>query len=146
MKLGKLKPAPGATKKRKRVGCGPGSGHGKTSTRGHKGDQSRSGYIKKLGYEGGQMPLTRRIPKRGFRNIFSKRYEILNISGLSVFEANTTVTPELLKEKRLVKGNHQIKILGQGEISVPLILKVHKISKTAQEKIEKAKGQVEIIS
>ena len=92
------------------------------------------------------MPLTRRIPKRGFRNIFSKKYEILNVSTLSLFEANTTVTPELLKEKRLIKGNNRVKILGQGEISVPLIIKVHKVSKTAQEKIEKAKGQVEIIS
>jgi len=146
MKLNKLKPASGATKRRKRIGCGPGSGHGKTSTRGHKGDHSRSGYIRKLGYEGGQMPLTRRIPKRGFRNIFSKKYEILNVSTLSLFEANTTVTPELLKEKRLIKGNNRVKILGQGEISVPLIIKVHKVSKTAQEKIEKAKGQVEIIS
>lgn len=146
MRLGKLKPASGATKRRKRRGCGPGSGHGKTSTRGHKGDRSRSGYINKFGYEGGQMPLTRRIPKRGFRNIFSEKYEIVNISALSAFEANTTVTPELLKEKHLIKGNHKIKILGQGEVSVPLILKVHKISKAAQEKIEKANGQVEIIS
>jgi large subunit ribosomal protein L15 len=146
MKLNKLKPASGAKKRRKRIGCGPGSGHGKTSTRGHKGDRSRSGYIRKLGYEGGQMPLTRRIPKRGFRNIFSEEYEILNVSALSTFDADTTVTPELLKEKRLIKGNRKVKILGQGEISIPLIIKVHKISKSAQEKIEKAKGQVEIIS
>jgi large subunit ribosomal protein L15 len=146
MKLNELKPSSGATKRRKRVGCGTGSGHGKTSTRGHKGDRSRSGYIRKFGYEGGQMPLTRRIPKRGFRNIFSENYEILNVGALGSFEANTTVTPELLKEKRLIKGNIKVKILGQGEITVPLIVKVHKVSKTAQEKIEKAKGQVEIIS
>lgn len=145
MKLGKLKPKPGATKRHKRVGCGPGSGHGKTSTRGENGDRSRSGYIVKIGYEGGQMPLTRRIPKRGFRNIFTKHFEILNISNLVKLEANTVVTPELLKEKRLIKGSHKVKILGQGEITVPLIIKVHKISKAAQEKIEKAKGQVEII-
>jgi large subunit ribosomal protein L15 len=146
MKLGKLKPKAGATKRRKRVGCGPGSGHGKTSTRGHKGDRSRSGYIVKSGYEGGQMPLTRRIPKRGFRNIFTEHFEILNISSLGKFEANTVVTPELLKEKRLIKGAHKIKILGHGEITIPLTVKVHKISKTAQKKVEQAKGQVEIIS
>ena len=146
MKLGKLKPALGATKRRKRVGCGPGSGHGKTSTRGHKGDRSRSGYIVKSGYEGGQMPLTRRIPKRGFRNIFKQRFEILNISALANLEANTVVTPEFLKEKHLIKGAHKVKILGSGEISVPLTIKVHKISRTAHEKIIKAKGQVEIIS
>ncbi|MBN2621264.1 50S ribosomal protein L15 [candidate division WOR-3 bacterium] len=146
MKLGKLKPKAGATKRHKRVGCGPGSGHGKTSTRGHKGDRSRSGYIVKAGYEGGQMPLTRRIPKRGFRNIFTERFEILNISSLGKFEANTVVTPELLKEKRMIKGAHKVKILGRGEITIPLTIKVHKISKTAQKKVEQAKGRIEIIS
>lgn len=146
MKLNELKPARGATKKRKRVGCGTGSGHGKTSTRGHKGNQSRSGYRVKRGYEGGQMPLTRRIPKRGFRNIFSERYEILNLRALSTFAANTTVTPEILKEKKLIKGKYKVKILGQGEITVPLTVKVHKISRSAQEKILNAKGQVELIT
>ena len=92
------------------------------------------------------MPLTRRIPKRGFRNIFKERFEILNISALSNFEANTVVTPELLKEKRLIKGVHKVKVLGSGEISVPLTLKVHKISKSAHDKVLRAKGQVEIIS
>lgn len=146
MKLGKLRPKAGATKRRKRVGCGPGSGHGKTSTRGQKGDRSRSGYIVKRGYEGGQMPITRRIPKRGFRNIFSDHFEIINVGRLGGLEANTVITPELLKEKRLIKGSLKVKILGHGEIAVPLTIKAHKISKTARKKIENAKGQVEILS
>ncbi|MBA7519978.1 50S ribosomal protein L15 [subsurface metagenome] len=145
MKLSDLKPPKGATKKRKRVGCGPGSGHGKTSTRGHKGDKSRSGHRVKFGYEGGQMPITRRIPKRGFVNIFKENYEIVNIELLNKLEPNTVVTPELLKEKGIIKGKDKLKILGQGEISIPLTVKAHKFSKTAEDKIISAKGEIEKI-
>lgn len=143
MKLGDLKPPKGATKKPKRVGCGPGSGHGKTSTRGQKGDRSRSGYRVKAGYEGGQMPITRRIPKRGFTNIFKEKYEIVNVESLSKFEPNIVVTQALLKEKGVIKGKHKLKILGQGEISIPLTVKAHKFSKSAEEKIINAKGKIE---
>ncbi len=145
MKISDLKPAPGATKKRKRVGCGPGSGHGKTSTRGNKGDKSRSGYRVKLGYEGGQMPLTRRVPKRGFTNIHSERYEIINIKNLAAFEANSEVNPESLKAKGMIKGGKKIKILGQGELTIPLVVKAHKFSKSAYDKIVAAKGKPENI-
>jgi len=145
MRINELKPARGATKKRKRIGCGPGSGHGKTSTRGHKGDKSRSGYRVKRGYEGGQMPLTIRIPKRGFVNIFRENYEIVNVGLLSKFEPNTEVTPTLLKEKKIIKGKGKLKILGVGEISIPLTVKAHKFSKKAQEKIINAKGKIEQI-
>lgn len=145
MRLNKLRPARGATKRRKRLGHGPGSGRGKTSTRGHKGQQSRSGYRRKLGFEGGQMPLTRRIPKRGFVNIFKKNYEIVNVHILGKLEPNTVVTPVLLKEKGIIKGSNKLKILGEGEIAVPLTVKAHKFSKKAQEKITAAKGTVEKI-
>ena len=146
MKLSELKPAKGATKKPKRVGRGPGSGHGKTSTRGHKGHRQRSGFRAKLGFEGGQMPLVRRIPKRGFTNIFRVDYEIVNVEVLSKFKPNTEVTPELLKEKGIIKGKHRLKILGNGDISHPLTVKAHKFSKSAREKILKAKGKVEQIA
>jgi large subunit ribosomal protein L15 len=143
MKINEIAPAKGATKKPKRIGRGPGSGHGKTSTRGHKGHKARSGFRNKLGFEGGQMPLARRIPKRGFRNIFKARYEIVNLTALSKFEPNTEITPEFLKEKGLVKGKHKLKILGSGELSGPITVKAHKFSKSAREKILKAKGSVE---
>ena len=145
MKLNDLRPPRGATKKRKRVGCGPGSGHGKRSTRGQKGDKSRSGYRVKLGYEGGQMPITRRIPKRGFVHIQREDYEIVNLERLNKLEPNTVVTPQLLKERGMVKGKHKVKILGQGDISIPLTVKAHKFSQTAQDKIKKAKGKIEEI-
>jgi len=145
MKLSDLRPPRGATKKRKRVGCGPGSGHGKRSTRGQKGDRSRSGYRVKLGYEGGQMPITRRIPKRGFVHIQRKDYEIVNVELLNKLEPDTVVTPQLLKEKGMVKGKFKVKILGQGDISIPLTVKAHKFSKTAHDKIIKAKGKIEEI-
>ena len=145
MKLNELIPAKGATKRRKRVGCGPGSGHGKTSTRGHKGHKSRSGYRHKSGFEGGQMPLTRRIPKRGFRNIFKEEYEILNLKELNRFEPDTIITPEFLKEKGIIKGKHKLKILGMGELKVPLHIKAHKFSKSAKEKIAQAKGKMEVL-
>jgi large subunit ribosomal protein L15 len=146
MKLSDLRPARGAKQKRKRVGCGPGSGHGKTSTRGHKGDKSRSGYIRKRGYEGGQMPITRRIPKRGFANIFKERYEIINIGRLNSFDPDTEVTPEMLKEKGYIKGKYKVKILGQGELTKSLTVKAHKFSKSAHEKIIAAKGKPELIT
>ncbi len=146
MKLSELRPARGATKKRKRVGRGPGSGHGKTSTRGHKGHKQRSGFRAKLGFEGGQMPLVRRIPKRGFANIFKVDYEIVNVQTLGEFEANTEVTPELLKERGMVKGKNKLKILGNGQLSVPLKVKAHKFSKSARDKIIQAKGEVEQIA
>jgi len=146
MKLNELKPAKGAIKKSKRVGHGPGSGHGKTSTKGAKGDQSRSGYRVKFGYEGGQMPITRRIPKRGFTNIFKKHYEIVNVELLNRLDAGAEVSPEYLKEKGYIKGGKLLKILGQGELSKPFSVKAHKFSKTAEEKILKAKGKIEKIS
>ncbi len=145
MKLSDLRPPRGAKKKRKRVGCGPGSGHGKRSTRGQKGDKSRSGYRVKLGYEGGQMPITRRIPKRGFVHIQRKDYDIVNVERLNKLEPNTVVTPQLLKEMGVVKGKFKVKILGQGDISIPLTVKAHKFSKTAQDKIIRAKGKIEEI-
>ncbi len=145
MRLGKLKPAVGATRKTKRIGHGPGSGHGKTSTRGHKGHKQRSGYRVKFGFEGGQMPMTRRIPKRGFVRIFKEQFEIVNIDALSKLEPNTVVTPELLKEKGLIRGKNRLKILGQGDIAVPLVVKAHKFSKAAAQKITGAKGTAEEI-
>jgi large subunit ribosomal protein L15 len=137
MKLNEITPARGATKKPKRIGRGPGSGHGKTSTRGHKGHQQRSGFRNKLGFEGGQMPLVRRIPKH---------YDIVNLESLGKFEPNTEVTPELLKGKGLIRGKHKVKVLGNGELSIPLVVKAHRFSKSAREKILKAKGKVEQIT
>lgn len=145
MRLSELKPARGATKRRKRRGCGPGSGHGKTSTRGTKGEKSRSGHRVKRGYEGGQMPLIRRIPKRGFTNIFSEKFDIINVQQLSTLPPNTEVTPAFLKERGFIKGDHKVKILGQGELSVSLSVKAHRFSKSAQEKIVGAKGTIEVI-
>ncbi len=148
MKLNTLKPAFGATKKDKRVGRGPGSGHGKTSCRGGKGQTARSGGSIPPHFEGGQMPLVRRIPKRGFKNaLFKKEYEIVNIDTLNMFEADTEVTPELLLQYNIIKGNKEgVKILGEGELSVKLNVKAHKFSKSAVEKIEKAGGKAEVLS
>ena len=141
-----LSPSAGARKKRKRIGRGPGSGHGKTSCRGHKGQKSRSGGGVARGFEGGQMPLQRRLPKRGFNNIFKKEYALINLGDLSRFEANTILDFEILKNAGLVKREKDgIKLLGSGEISHPLVLKVQKVSRTAKEKVEAAGGRVEII-
>jgi large subunit ribosomal protein L15 len=146
MKIHELAPAEGSRKKRKRVGRGPGSGHGKTSCRGHKGQKARSGGGTRPGFEGGQMPLHRRLPKRGFTNIFKKQYNIINIRDLNRFAPNSSLDQETLKEVRLIKSERDgVKLLGSGEISFPLIIKVHKVSKTAKEKIESAGGTVEII-
>jgi large subunit ribosomal protein L15 len=144
MNLSNLKPAKGSQKARKRVGRGPGSGHGKTSCRGHKGQNSRSGGGAPLGFEGGQMPLTRRLPKRGFTNIFKKRYALINITDLAIFDKDSIVDEVALVEKGLVgKVYDGIKLLGNGEIDKPVTLKVHKWSKAAMDKIVAAGGKIE---
>ena len=146
MRIHELSPMRGSIKKRKRVGRGPGSGHGKTACRGHKGQNSRSGGGVRPGFEGGQMPLQRRLPKRGFTNIFKKKYALINIKGLSRFEPDSVLDVETLIDAGLVKRvNDGIKLVGDGEISHPLVIKVHKASKTAVAKIEAAGGRVEIL-
>ncbi|MBW1971350.1 MAG: 50S ribosomal protein L15 [Deltaproteobacteria bacterium] len=144
--LNQLKPPAKAIKKKKRVGRGPGSGHGKTSCRGHKGQNSRSGGGVRPGFEGGQMPLSRRVPKRGFTNIFKKKYAIIKISDLDRFEENSIVDVATLIKVGLVKKIYDgVKLLGNGEINKPLTIKVHKITNSALKKIEAAKGKVEVI-
>jgi len=145
MKLSELRPRKGSTHKKKRTGCGPGSGHGKTSCRGHKGHKQRSGYKVKMGFEGGQMPLIRRIPKRGFKNFTKQEFEIVNLLQLVKFSANTEITPEVLKQQGIIKGVLKLKILSQGNLDKPLIVKAHSFSKKAQEKISAAGGKVEKI-
>jgi len=149
MKLHELRPNEGGgSKARKRVGRGIGSGLGKTSGRGHKCQNARSGGGVRPGFEGGQLPLFRRLPKRGFTNIFAKEYAIINIEDLNVFEDDTVVTPELLFEAGLVKKGKAvdgIKVLGNGEITKKLTVKAHKFSKSATEKIEAVGGKVEVI-
>jgi large subunit ribosomal protein L15 len=146
MKLHELKPAAGARKTRRRVGRGPGSGRGKTAGRGEKGQRSRSGYSAQRGFEGGQMPLHRRLPKRGFVNIFRKEYRTVNVERLNGLEAGTTVTLEILQSAGLVKkGRDDIKILGRGDLNVALTVQAHKFSKTAVQKIEAAGGKAEMI-
>ncbi|MGD9034647.1 MAG: 50S ribosomal protein L15 [Desulfobacteraceae bacterium] len=146
MKVHDLSPLEGARKKRKRVGRGPGSGHGKTSCRGHKGQKSRSGGSLRPGFEGGQMPLQRRLPKRGFTNIFKKHYALINVKDLEGFAPDAELDTEALKKAGLVnKVKDGVKLLGDGEISHPVTIKVHKVSKTAKEKIETAGGKVKII-
>ncbi len=145
MNLGSLKPAEGATKKRKRVGRGPGSGHGKTSCRGHKGQKSRSGAKHRAWFEGGQMPLQRRLPKRGFTNIFRKEFAVVNISDLETVKGNK-ISPETLIEARLVrKKNMKVKILGEGELSKALEVSAHAFSQSAVEKLEKAGGKAIVL-
>ena len=141
-----LKPAKGANRKSKRVGRGIGSGHSKTATRGYKGQLSRSGTSMRAGFEGGQMPLHRRLPKRGFHNIFRTEYSIVNVESLSAFEAGTEVGPELLKEKGIVRNlKDGLKVLGAGELTQALRVRAHKFSKSAAEKIQNAGGTVEVI-
>jgi large subunit ribosomal protein L15 len=143
--LSNLKP-PSKFKKKKRVGRGYGSGHGVTAGRGTKGQKSRSGFSLKRGFEGGQMPLHRRVPKRGFTNIFREEYAIVNIGMLKRFKENEEINPQSLVEAGLIKKSQkQVKILGHGELTIPLTVKAHKISQSAQNKIEKAGGRVEII-
>jgi large subunit ribosomal protein L15 len=147
MGLDKLKPAEGSKGKRFRVGRGQGSGNGKTAGRGHKGAQSRSGYKSKRGFEGGQMPLHRRIPKRGFTNIFRREFAVVNVDRIAeIFEAGTVVTPDLLREKGLVSsGSAPVKVLARGEVSKALTIKAHKFSGKAAEKIAAAGGAVEVL-
>lgn len=146
MKLNELKPAPGAKRKRKRVGRGAGSGMGKTATRGQDGQNSRSGGGVRPGFEGGQMPLARRLPKRGFTNIFAKEYAIVNVSDLERFEDGTEVTAEMLKEARIIrKMNDGLKVLGNGDLTKKLTVKATKFTKTAAEKIAAAGGTAEVI-
>lgn len=146
MKLHNLKPSPGSKKNRKRVGRGSGSGQGTTAGRGMNGQNSRSGGGTKPGFEGGQMPLYRRIPKRGFTNIFRKEYAIVNLETLNQFDDNEEVTVELLLENKIIKKELDgIKILGNGEINKKLTVKVHKFSKAAKEKIEAVGGKAEVI-
>ncbi len=146
MKLDELKPAEGSRFERKRIGRGIGSGTGKTSGKGHKGQNARSGGGVRPGFEGGQMPLYRRLPKRGFTNIFAKEYVAVNVSELERFDNGTEVSAELLKEAGVIsKIKDGVKILGRGEITKKLTVKAAKFSASAQEKIEKAGGKTEVI-
>jgi len=145
MNLSQLKPPAGAVKKPKRVGRGECSGHGKTSGKGHKGQKARSGAPIPPGFEGGQMPLYRRLPKRGFKNNNKVRYDVVNVSDLSQFAKNTLVDIGVLKSKGLVNQKATlIKILSGGELSVPLKIKAHKFSKDAEMKIKQAGGEIEV--
>lgn len=146
MKLHELRPNEGSTKARKRLGRGTATGQGKTAGRGQKGQKSRSGGGVRPGFEGGQMPLYRRLPKRGFTNIFAKEYAIVNVEALNRFEDNTEITPELLLETGIIKKVMDgVKILGDGELNKKLTVKAHKFSKSAIEKIEGVGGKVEVI-
>jgi large subunit ribosomal protein L15 len=146
MKLHELRPAEGSKKTRKRVGRGTGSGWGKTAGRGQDGQNSRSGGGVRPGFEGGQMPLFRRLPKRGFNNIFAKEFATINVNRLNEFENGTEVTPELLLEKKVIKNiKDGVKILGNGNVEKTLTVKASKFSKAAAEKIEAAGGKVEVI-
>ena len=140
--LNNVHPAKGSTHKKKRVGRGPGSGLGKTAGRGEKGQKSRSGYSRKIGFEGGQMPLHRRLPKRGFTNIFKKRWLEVSIASLEQhFKENEEVTPDLLHERGLIKkAKHDVVVLGNGELSKALRISAHRFTKSAREKIEKSGG------
>ncbi|MDY7094093.1 MAG: 50S ribosomal protein L15 [Acidobacteriota bacterium] len=144
MKLHELSPAKGSTRKKKRIGRGPGSGLGKTAGRGHKGQKSRSGYSRRLGFEGGQMPLIRRVPKRGFNNIFRTEYSVVNVDQLERFDDEVTL--EQLLEAGLVRRGAPVKILGNGEISKALKVQAQKFSKSARAKIEAAGGSCEELS
>ncbi|MGB8656173.1 MAG: 50S ribosomal protein L15 [Candidatus Zixiibacteriota bacterium] len=152
IRIGRLPSTPGATKKRKRVGRGPGSGHGKTSTRGHKGQKARAGSKKKAWSEGGQMPLQRRLPKRGFTNIFKKEFQIVDLSGLSkvgpqlLASASDVISPQTMKQAGLIKKTDiPVKILGDGEIGKAVTVQANAFSQKAKEKIESVGGKTEVI-
>ena len=146
MELHDLSPIPGSVKKAKRKGQGIGSGNGKTAGRGHKGQKARSGGTKGPGFEGGQTKMTMRLPKRGFRNVFSIEYSLVNVGDLDRFEANSEVGPEELKKAGMMRKNPGLlKILGDGEIKKALTVKAHAFSKSAKEKIEAAGGKAEVI-
>ena len=145
MKIEDLKPAPGSTKKTKRVGRGIGSGHGKTSCKGHKGQKARSGGPKGPAFEGGQMPLQRRLPKRGFKNRFTIEYAIVNLKDISKMEGTDIITAETLIEQGIIKDlKNGLKILGEGEIKRPLTIKAHAFSASATAKIVAAGGKAEV--
>ena len=152
IQIGYLSPPSGSVKKRKRVGRGPGSGHGKTSTRGHKGQFARAGAKRKAWSEGGQMPLQRRLPKRGFTNIFRKEFQVVNLSALSLIIPLSSesimdmVTPQIMKEKGLIKTtNLPVKILAEGEVTRAVTVQANAFSKKAKEKIEAVGGRIEVI-
>jgi large subunit ribosomal protein L15 len=146
MKLHEISAPAGARKKSKRVGRGPGSGLGKTSGRGHKGQNSRSGGGRTVGFEGGQMPLKRRLPKRGFTNIFKKTFALINVQDLERFEENTVIDPAMMLEVGLINKVYDgVKVLGKGTLTKPFTVKTHRMSGQAREKIEKAGGKAEII-
>ena len=146
MSLHNIRPPKGAKHPKKRVGRGPGSGHGKTSSRGHKGAQSRSGFSFKRGFEGGQMPLHRRVPKRGFNNIFRKEYAFVNIGRLEIFDVGTIVTPDVLLKRGMIKKLRDgLKVLGEGELTKALTVRAHKFSAKAQERITGLGGKAEIL-
>jgi len=144
MDLSHLRPADGATKKRKRIGRGIGSGHGKTAGRGHKGRGARSGGNTPAGYEGGQMPLTRRLPKRGFRNPFRQEYHILNLGSLERFAPGTSIDQETLRRAGLVRGKKKVKILAKGELTKALQVRADACSQQAREKIIALGGSIEV--
>jgi len=144
MNLSNVRAPKKGSEKRKRVGRGMGSGMGKTSTRGHKGQRSRSGSRMLRGFEGGQMPLHRRMPKRGFNNIFRKEYSIVNLESLANL-GETTITPDVLRQAGVIKTKHPVKVLGDGELKSAITVHAHKFSKSAQEKITKAGGKFEVL-
>ena len=146
MNLSTLRAPRKSSENRKRVGRGMGSGMGKTSTRGHKGQRSRSGSRSMRGFEGGQMPLHRRLPKRGFTNIFRVEYEVVNLEKLASLKATGEITPEVLRKAGMVSSKKAlVKVLGQGELSKAVTVHAHKFSKSAQEKIEKAGGKIQVL-
>lgn len=146
MKLGELKPAEGAHKERKRIGCGPGSGRGKTAGKGHKGQNARSGRKTYAWFEGGQMPLQRRTPKRGFHNLFKTEYQVVNVQDLARFKADTEVNGQTLVEAGLIKkADGKVKLLGNGDIDRALKVAVNACSKSARERVEKAGGQITVL-
>jgi large subunit ribosomal protein L15 len=146
MRLSELRPPEGARKEKKRIGRGEGSGHGGTSTKGHKGYKARSGGKRSPGFEGGQMPLQRRLPKRGFKNPFRKQWSVINLRDLSAFPDGAVVDAEILKSKGLVKKvGSRVKILGEGEVLRPLTVRAQAFSLSAKKKIEAAGGKAEVI-
>jgi len=145
MKMSELKPARGAVKRRKIIGKGPGSGHGKTATRGNKGQNSRTGGGVRLGFEGGQTPIFRKLPIRGFKSIDKTSFDVVNVDKLSAFENGSTVTPAELQKKGLVGGGEPVKILGNGDLKTKLTVKAHAFSASAIEKIKSAGGTAEVL-
>jgi len=145
IELWDLKPPDGAVKKKRRVGRGPGSGRGKTAGKGTKGQKSRSGGAKGPGFEGGQMPIIRRLPKKGFSNPFKKVYDVVNVSQLNRFNDGDVITPEVLKKSKLASGRYPVKILGNGELERSLEVHAHKFSKSAEKKITGKGGKVKVL-